>query len=120
MSDRQAAMDVHDGRRSAPSGPAPEERDSSDAVTDASDPRQSIDAHRRTSEPDAHRVQTGWQIYDRRGKHLGKVIERDDESILVSYRSDDHETRFPVKLIADEVTDGRWATLSVADGELGE
>jgi hypothetical protein len=88
-------------------------------MTDASDPRQALDHHPRTSEPGIRAVQLGWRVYDRSGRLLGEVIERDDDSVLVSpIPTDGRGTRFPVDLVIDEVPSGRWATLSVSAHEL--
>lgn len=88
-------------------------------MSEASDPEQAIDRHERTTEPGLNKVQRGWDIYDRLGRRLGKVVERDDASVVVEPGPEaEGGTRLPLKLIADEHPDGRWATLSVAAGDI--
>jgi hypothetical protein len=88
-------------------------------MTDASDPEEAVDRHKRTSEPDLNRVQPGWGIFDRLGRRMGEVVERDDTSVVVARDPGSGDgTRLPMKLLADEHPEGRWATLTVSAGEL--
>lgn len=80
--------------------------------TDAEDPDEAIDEHPRTTEPDGHRVQVGWKVIDASGQHVGDVVERDDDSFVVSRASgEDHRTRFPTTAIADEDAERQRVTL---------
>lgn len=91
-------------------------------MTNTADPGEAVTRHERTSEPNLSKIQPGWKVYDRLGRGMGKVTERDDASVVVvngdaaAAKSD--ETRLPIRLIADEHPDGRWATLTVSASEL--
>jgi hypothetical protein len=88
-------------------------------MTDAADPGQAVERHQRTSEPDGYRVQRGWQVFDRTGQRVGRVIERDDASVVVAPGAAGTEgRRIAIRLIADEEPGGRWATLSIRARDL--
>lgn len=73
------------------------------------------------SEPPIHHVQAGWLVYDRVGRRVGQVIKRENGSVLIARDvALGAEARVRIELIADENTDGRWVTLSVAARDLDQ
>jgi hypothetical protein len=89
-------------------------------MTEASDARAAVDQHARTTEPDRNQVQPGWRVFDRIGRLLGEVSDRDDASVVVAGGPVDRRgTRVPLKIIAEEDPDEMTAELTVAASELG-
>lgn len=75
----------------------------------------------RTSEPDAKRTHVGWQVLDRDGDRLGRVVERDDASVLVELDgSASSRARVPLQQIGEESFDDRRATLRLSAAEVAD
>lgn len=94
-------------------------RPDADEVEATSDTEHATLSHERTSEPDMHRIQGGWQVHDRSGSRLGDVVERDDESFVVALAARAGAgVRLPMRLIAEEDFDERRARLTIGTDEL--
>lgn len=75
----------------------------------------------RTSEPDARRTHVGWTVLDRDGVRLGRVLERDDASILITLDSrGSSRARVPLRLISEEAFPVSRATLALSAGEVAD
>jgi hypothetical protein len=77
--------------------------------------------HERTSEPDMTWAQQGWQVYDRSGLRVGRIMERDDDSILVSLDAGaGSSTRIPTRVVAVGSPEDERVTLAIDKDELDQ
>ena len=68
-----------------------------------------------------HLVQSGWQVNDKAGDRIGRVIERSGDSVTVELRGGGSDrVVIPVRLIAEEDESGMLATLAVGWDELDD
>jgi hypothetical protein len=84
-----------------------------------SDTDDAVISHERTSEPDMTWAQRGWQVYDDSGQKVGRITERDDDSIVISLDARAGSTvRIPTKVVAVGSPEDERVTLTIGRDEL--
>jgi hypothetical protein len=67
-----------------------------------------------------HIVQSGWYVNDRDGQRIGRVVERDRDTLIVALEGSHDRIPVPTDLISEEDENAMVATLSVASAELDD
>jgi hypothetical protein len=92
-----------------------------DMTRQTADSDDAVIRHKRTSEPDMTWAQQGWEVYDRSGLRVGRITQRDDDSILVSLDADaGSTTRIPTKVVAVGSPEDERVTLAIDRDELDQ